>query len=612
MFYPDELIEEVRARTDIVSVISQYVKLIKKGSGYMACCPFHNEKTPSFHVSPSRQYYHCFGCGVGGNVFTFMMQYENCTFPEALKILADRAGISLPEREATQEEKERASLRQILLAVNKEAATYFYFQLRSPQGVRAAEYFRKRGLSEETVRKFGLGYSQNYRDDLYRYLKKKGFDDASIVRSGLAKITEKGVQELFWNRAMFPIMDAGGHVIAFGGRVMGEGEPKYLNSPETMLFDKSRSLFGLHLARRSRRPYFILCEGYMDVISMHQAGFDCALASLGTSLTEGHVAILRRFTKEIILSYDSDGAGKKAAMRAIPLLQNAGLSVRVLNLKPYKDPDEFLTHEGTEMFEARIREAENAFLFQSDVVREGFDLGDPEQKTRFHREIARMLLAFPDELERTNYLEAVSRRHGIPEQALVSMVRSLSLLLPENETERRRPARTARRAEEYGSGYSGVTEGAGLDVPDEPLRRPVRSSGLAEDERLVLGWAVSEAGHPERLIEYLEPEDFLDAACRMMAEALFPAWKEGRSLEPASLINACADDPAAAAGISDILDRKLPEDLTPEDAGRILSESVRRIRKEGLKRRLTDPGHAGEILTVQNELGKIDKKVIRL
>ena len=338
MYYPDELVEEVRSRSDVVDVIGNYVRLTKRGSTYFGLCPFHNEKTPSFSVTPSKQMYYCFGCGKGGNVFTFLMDYENITFSEAMKSLADRAGVSLPEREDPEAKKE-ASLRQTLLDINKEAGRYFYYQLKSPNGRHAYEYLRGRGLTDETIKHFGLGYSNPYSDDLYRYFKSKGYSDTILKETGLFSLSGKGAYDKFWNRVMFPIMDANSRIIGFGGRVMGEGEPKYLNSPETKLFDKSRNLYGLNYARQARKDFMIICEGYMDVIAMHQAGFTNAVASLGTALTSPQASLLKRYTSQLVLAYDSDGAGVKAAMRAIPLLRHAGHSIKGLNMRPYKDPD---------------------------------------------------------------------------------------------------------------------------------------------------------------------------------------------------------------------------------------------------------------------------------
>ena len=347
MYYPEELVEEVRLKNDIVDVISGYVKLQKKGSSHFGLCPFHNEKSPSFSVSRGKQMYYCFGCGAGGNVFTFLMEYENYSFQEALKVLADRAGVELPKLEYSKEAKEKAELKTILLEVNKLAAKYFYVQLKSEQGRAAYTYLKDRKLSDETITAFGLGYSNKYSDDLYRYLKTKGYTDEVLLKAGLISADERhGAYDKFWNRVMFPIMDANNRVIGFGGRVMGDGKPKYLNSPETPVFDKSRNLYGLHRARISRKPYFLICEGYMDVIALHQAGFTNAVASLGTALTEGHAALIKRYVNQVYLTYDSDDAGTRAALRAIPILKSMGITAKVIRMDPYKDPDEFIKNLG--------------------------------------------------------------------------------------------------------------------------------------------------------------------------------------------------------------------------------------------------------------------------
>lgn len=350
MYYPEELIEEVRTRNDIVEVISGYVRLQKKGSNYFGLCPFHNEKSPSFSVSPGKQMYYCFGCGAGGNVITFLMEYENQTFPEAVRTLAQRAGIALPEADDSKEARQADSRRAKLLEINKEAAKYFYYQLRTGRGSVGMEYLRKRELSDETMNHFGLGYANKYSNDLIQYLKSKGYSEDLIRDAGLCNVDEKhGMYDKFWNRVMFPIQDINHRVIGFGGRVMGDGKPKYLNSPETEIFDKSRNLYGLNFARTSRKGNVILCEGYMDVIAMHQAGFTQAVASLGTAFTSGQASLLRRYANEILLSYDSDGAGVNAALRAIGILKEAGMTGRVINLEPYKDPDEF-TQINSEVF----------------------------------------------------------------------------------------------------------------------------------------------------------------------------------------------------------------------------------------------------------------------
>ena len=384
MRYSDDIIEEVRSRNDIVDVISQYVKLTRKGSSYFGLCPFHNEKTPSFSVTPGKQMYYCFGCGAGGNVFNFIMEYENFTFGEALKYLADRAGVELPRIEYSREIKEKAQEKEELLRINKEAAQYYYYQLRTEKGAAGYQYLTGRGLSDDTIRKFGLGYSDKYGSGLYRYRKAKEYSDERLRDSGLFNVDERhGMYDKFWNRVIFPIMDVNNRVIGFGGRVMGDGKPKYLNSPETRIFDKSRNLYGLNEARRSRKNYIILCEGYMDVIAMHQAGFTNAVASLGTALTSGHASLLKRYTSEVLLLYDSDEAGVRAALRGIPILREAGVNSRVVDLKPYKDPDEFIRNLGPEAFEERLSKASDSFMFRVTVAEREFPMEEPQGRNRF-------------------------------------------------------------------------------------------------------------------------------------------------------------------------------------------------------------------------------------
>ncbi len=413
MRYSDDIIEEVRMKNDIVDVISQYVKLTRKGSSYFGLCPFHNEKTPSFSVTPSKQMYYCFGCGAGGNVYNFIMEYENYSFGEALSHLADRAGVELPKIEYSREAREKAEQRANLLEINKLAAQYFYYQLRREGGKTAYGYLTGRGLSEETIRKFGLGYSDKYSDDLYKYLKGKGYSDELLRESGLFNVDERrGMYDKFWNRVIFPIMDVNNRVIGFGGRVMGDGKPKYLNSPETKIFDKSRNLYGLNVARTTRKNYLILCEGYMDVIAMHQAGFTNAVASLGTALTSGHASLVKRYTKEVLLLYDSDGAGIRAALRAIPILREAGVTSRVVSLKPWKDPDEFIKNEGAEAFEERLNHAMDSFMFRVHIAEQEFAMDAPQGQNQFFERCAGMLLELSDELERNLYIEAIVKEYG--------------------------------------------------------------------------------------------------------------------------------------------------------------------------------------------------------
>jgi len=574
VFYPDELIEEVRSRNDIVAVISQYVKLQKRGGNHFGVCPFHNEKTPSFSVSQGKQMYYCFGCGAGGNVITFVMEYENYTFIEAMKHLAERAGISLPLTEETEEQKQQNDRKGRLREINKEAAKYYYYQLKSQEGKKARDYLLSRGLSMATIQKFGLGYALMTNQSLYRYLKEKGYSDELLNQSGLVKIDEKGVRDRFWNRAMFPIMDINHRVIGFGGRVMGDGEPKYLNSPETALFDKSRNLYGLNLARTSRRPYMLICEGYMDVIALHQAGFDCAVASLGTAFTPGQAMLIKRYTGEVILTYDSDGAGQKAALRAIPILKQAGLSVRVLNMRPYKDPDEFVVYMGAEAYQQRIGEAVNSFLYEVDALRQEYDLSNPEKKTAFHRAIAAKLTEFTDELERNNYLESVAARQDIPPALLRDMVHTFGGRVVARETEEADEKRRQRKRKE-------------------------KDEGIREAQRLVLNWIATEPVSYEKIIQYITPEDFLDETFRQVAEAVFASLAAGEHVQPAGILNRFLDDEEKRNQVAAVFNTTLDPEVTREEREKILAETVRRVKRHYLDQAVrseTDPLRLQELI----------------
>lgn len=517
MYYSDEIIEEIRSKNDITGVISGYVTLKKKGSNYWGCCPFHNEKTPSFSVSENKQMYHCFGCGVSGNVYTFLMKYENYSFQEAIRVLADRAGVNLPEVEYTQEQKKRANRRQRLLEVNREAAKFFYYQLRkSPHGAPGMAYLKKRELTDETMQKFGLGYAGKNGAEVVQYLRQKGFEDGEIKDSGLANFTERsGLTSQFWNRVMYPIQDSNHRVIGFGGRVMGDGEPKYLNSPETEIFDKRRNLYGLNYARTARAGNMILCEGYMDVISMHQAGFGQAVASLGTAFTPEQAHLLHRYTDNVLLAYDSDGAGVKAALRAIGILRGEGLSGKVINMKPYKDPDEFMKALGKEAFQERMDQAENSFFYEIRMLEGQFDLKDPEEKTKFHREIAKKLCVFEEDAERDNYLQAVAEKYFIGIDNLRKLVVNCAA-----QTGIVRPVERPK---------------SGVQQKDMPLE------GAKKAQRLLITWISDSPRLYQKIRPYISAEDFTEELYRTVAEKMFDSLEKG-NFQPASIISTFEDE----------------------------------------------------------------------
>ena len=556
MYYPDELIEEVRSRNDIVDVISGYVKLTKKGSSYFGLCPFHNEKSPSFSVSRQKQMYYCFGCGAGGNVFTFIMEYENYTFVEALKMLAERAGIELPEEEYSKEAKEKADLKTAILEVNKLAAKYYYAQLKTEQGKLAHDYLTGRKLSEETITAFGLGYSTKYRDDLYRYLKTKGYRDEVIAKAGLISIDEKqGVYDKFWNRVMFPIMDANNRVIGFGGRVMGDAKPKYLNSPETIVFDKSRNLYGLNRARTSRKPYFLICEGYMDVIALHQAGFTNAVASLGTALTSGHASLIKRYVNEVYLTYDSDEAGTKAALRGIPILKEAGITAKVLRMDPYKDPDEFIKNLGAEAFEERIRQARNGFMFSLEILEKDYDMNSPEGKTEFYNEVAKRLCNFEEEIERNNYIEAVAKTYHLGYETLRKLVAKMAV-------------------------KTGLATPASR--PKQALNREKnKEDGNLISQKVLITWLLEDEKIFCQIKKYITPKDFTEKLYTTVAELLYQQYENG-ALNPAQIMNHFTDEEEHRE-VASLFHTKIKELTTKSEQEKALKETIIRVKNHSIE-----------------------------
>ncbi len=582
-FYSDELIEEVRSRNDIVDIIGTYVRLKKKGSTYFGLCPFHNEKTASFSVSGNKQMYYCFGCGAGGNVFTFLMQYENYTFGEAMQVLADRVGIELPRQEMSAAQKKEADRRTLLLGIQKEAAKYFYTLLRSPRGKRAYDYFTGRKLTPETMQKFGLGYSDQYSDDLYRYLKKKGYEDSVLKETGLVSIDEvRGGHDKFWNRAMFPIMDVHNRVIGFGGRVMGEGEPKYLNSPETKIFDKSRNLYGLNLARCTKKPQLLLCEGYMDVIALHQAGFDNAVASLGTSLTSGHANLLKRYTKEVYLTYDSDGAGVRAALRAIPILKEVGIITKIINMQPYKDPDEFIGALGAEEYQKRIDNAENSFLFEIRILEQNYDMNDPESKTAFYNEIAQRLLGFPEELERNNYIEAVADKYQMGFDNLRKLVNNLAV--KGSFVKERTPLK------------SGISQ------------KNKKEDGMKQSQKLLLTWLIEDTGLFSAIQEYITADDFTEDLYHRVAQEVFSQYTQEKKVNPAKIISLFPGEEEQKE-IAGLFNARIHEVETKSDMEKALKETIIRIKKNSIdaKTKNTSPADLNAMMQIVEDRRALEK-----
>ena len=588
MFYSEEIIDEVREKNDIVDVISPYVRLTKRGANYVGLCPFHNEKTPSFSVNTGRQSFHCFGCGVGGNSISFVMKYENLTFTEAIKQMADRVGINLPEEHDNPESGRRADLRTRLFEIYKEAAKFYYFQLRGDYGEYPMSYLKGRELTDKTINDFGLGYALKSSNALYNYLKSKGYSDELMIKAELVVFKEgKGIFDMFWNRVIFPIMDINSKVIAFGGRVMGEGEPKYLNSKETDIFNKRRNLYGLNFAKHSRKSYMLLCEGYMDVIALHQAGFTNSVASLGTALTEEQARLIARYVKEVMITYDSDGAGVKAALRAIPILKSAGIRTKILKLAPFKDPDELIKNSGYEEFEERIKNAENSFNFELSNIEKGFDLSEPEGKTEFLNKVAERLTDFEEELERENYIAAVAEKYFVSKETLTKLVNKIG------------GAREIREA--YKDAGEKIKRNNKINTADE---------GLLKTNRFLLSIIADKPELYLRIKDIVSAKDFVTSLYKDVADRIFKQIEAGKKPNIAEIISRyeSAEDQALVAAI---FEEKFETEIDEKERDKAFKEIVIKVRRAGLAEEMKsvdikDMARFMEITKMQRELSKLD------
>ena len=584
----EDFIEEVRSRNDVVEVISGYIKLQRRGANYFGLCPFHGEKTASFSVSPGKQMYYCFGCHAGGNVINFVMEYENFGFMEAIGYLAQRVGMEVPKGELGEQARKEADHKARILEVNKDAANYYYLQLKGQGGQLARDYFARRQLTDETIRKFGLGYSLQYSDDLYKYLKQKGYNDELLRDSGLIQFDEqRGGHDKFWNRVMFPILDTNNHIVGFGGRVMGDGLPKYMNSPETKVFNKSRTLYGLNHARQSRRPNIILCEGYMDVISLHQAGFNNACASLGTALTPGHARLLSRYTKDVLLCYDSDKAGINAALRAIPILKEAGISAKIINMQPYKDPDEFIKNLGPEAFEERISTAKSSFMFEIAGMAREYELDNPEKKIEFVNAAASRVAQFPDSMERNIYAEAISREYNIQPDDLKKKINEI--------------------------GYNeGIVSANRIKKPQgQKSIKP--EEGMNRTQNLLLTWLIEDDNLYNSVKNYIGPEDFDGELYQEVAAIVFTQLAEGTA-NPARILSHFTESDKQQE-VAVMFNGALFDDMSLSDKEKTLKETIVKMKQRAIQRKSeqnNDPNALMEIIREKKALQELEKLHIKI
>ncbi len=422
--YSDELIEEIRSRNDIVDIVSQYVVLKRSGRNFMGLCPFHHEKSPSFCVSPDKQIFHCFGCGVGGNSIHFTMKMENLDFKDALEVLANRAGIELPKNGSEYEDK-KARLRARVFEINEMAANFYHENLYLPTSKIAQEYIKKRRMDNKTLKKFMIGYSGNF-NELYQTLNKAGFTEEEILASSLVNKTDDGkFIDRFRKRLMFPIQDIRGKVIAFGGRVLDDSKPKYVNSPENIVYSKGRNLFALNVAKRTTSKKLLIVEGYMDAISLHQRGIDYAVASLGTALTEAQGRLLRRTSEKVIIGYDADGAGQAATLRGLEILQNLGCDIRILQISGAKDPDEYIVKYGPERFEKCVEEAISFVEFRVKLLKQELNLDQTNDKIKFLKETSKILARVDNDIEKDIYIDQIANTYQVSRDALYAEIQKL-------------------------------------------------------------------------------------------------------------------------------------------------------------------------------------------
>lgn len=509
--YPDSFKTEVAEKNSIEDVVSEYVALSKRsGVNRFGLCPFHNEKTPSFSVSPSRQYFHCFGCGKGGDVITFIMEIEGLTYPEALEFLAKRANIPIPVSTDDAESKKRARM----YALNKDAALFFHDKLLAPEGVKGREYIASRKIAPATATNFGLGYAPDNWTSLYDTMRGKGYSDQELLAADLIRSGKNGgFYDTFRNRLVFPVIDTSGRVIGFSGRVLGDGEPKYLNSKETLVFNKGRNLFGLNLAKKSKAGYIILVEGNVDVVSLHQAGFDSAVASLGTSLTDEQARLISRYANQVVLAYDSDGAGLKAAQRGIGILEKLDVKVKVLRWKGAKDPDDFIKANGPGAFRNLIENSESQIDYRLMNIRSKYDLSIPEQKVDYLKEATRLVAGFPGNVERQVYAMRIAEIAGISGDSVSKEV----------EDQRKRLLRTARTANERENRPDKVVQPGEHSVKYENPRSAVAEEGIVR----LLFLEPSLAGTAEASVH---EEDFTSDALKHLYSVILSRIREHRTL----------------------------------------------------------------------------------
>jgi len=557
-YLPEDFVDEVRASNDIVSVISEYVRLEHKGKDYFGLCPFHKEKTPSFSVVPAKQIFYCFGCGKGGNVINFVMQVENLDYPQAIRLLAERARLTVPEGES-KEEIEKYHLKEELLKLNKEAAKFFYKQLMKEESHNARAYVKSRSISMETLKKFGLGYSSENWDDLFKYIKGTGYSDLLIEKSGLFLNKKSGgYVDRFRNRLMFPIFDLRGNVIAFGGRAINGESPKYMNSPETPVYSKGRNLYALNVAKNSGHSNIVVVEGYMDVISLHQNGIINTVASLGTALTESQARLLRKYAEDVIISYDADTAGQAATVRGLGILSDAGCNVKVLTVPQGKDPDDFIKNKGKDAFLKLIDDSLTLVEYKIRLLKKQISTDNVEGKISFLSKVSQLLSLIDSSVEREIYIRKISREYDISEESLFQEV--FKRINKENVPKK---------------SIKPISAISGVNSKDKDRRTEKKNLYL---EILLIAFLATDNSVYHKNKKQISLDFFEDDEIKKIAEYLFSRLDEGKDALPVDLMNFFGDNSGEFARI-------VREECNCDDNTKAVLDILRKIEQSQLESR---------------------------
>ena len=518
--YSEALIEEIKGNNDIVDIISQYVILKRSGRNFLGLCPFHKEKTPSFSVSPDKQIFHCFGCGIGGDAIGFVCKMENVNYKEAIEILAEKAGINLPTSDNEHDSK-REKLKQRIYEINEIVANYYHENLYTPKAKLAQEYVKKRKLDNKTLKNFMIGYA-NGENELYKLLKEKGFNEEEIITSNLVKKTNFGYNDVYKNRLMFPIQDVRNRYIAFGGRVLDNSLPKYINSPEGLAYSKGRNLYAMNIAKNANMKNIIMVEGYMDAVSLHQRGIPNVVASLGTALTEGQARLLRKYTEKVIISYDSDGAGQAATLRGLEILTNVGCDVRILQMEGAKDPDEYVIKYGNGRFNLLVEKAISLVEFKTKILKNSLDLNNVSDKIKFLKETSKLLTSVESKIEQELYVDKISKEYNISKEALYAEI---------NKTKNKK-----------------VSDKILERAPKTIIKKEDTEKKLIEREKSIISLLIQEKAY-EQIKNEIKVEDFKSEINKRILKKLY----ENQDINENNIINYFKDDEEAISRLTEIM-----------------------------------------------------------